>query len=322
MKHDDGGQAQKSGAHPGLLNRKANETSAQKIFGEALAVLRELIDEATHLQVRALKTSRRDTPDVVVLATMFPRMIKLLDSIELLARSGQAYGGRVLLRAFLEGAWGLEWMLLKDTERRGRQFYVTELRDRIAENEVFIPGTRTYERFIKDVLPERIAELVDADFEERAKTEIARIQNHIDSEPELLEISLEIDRQKKSPPDLRWFQLFEGPTSYRDLARVLNRGDEYQQFYQGLSNAVHGTYTQDHVWIEQRGLARIQAVRSISDLTAVLDLAWILGSRVYRLVLTYYRPAELEAFRKRFAPNGKVRFSVPDVEEQREMRIL
>jgi hypothetical protein len=175
---------------------------------------------------------------------------------------------------------------------------------------------------IENVTSHRYGELVDDDFAGKAKSEVARIRSHIDSEPELLEISLEIDRQKKSPPDLRWFQLFGGPTSYRNLARELERGDEYHQFYQGLSNAVHGTFTQDHVWVEQRGLARMQPVRAISDLTAVLDLTWILASRIYRLILTYYRPGELEAFRRRFAPDGKVRFSVPDVEEQRELRIL
>jgi hypothetical protein len=100
--------SQSSGAHEALLNRKHSEKSASEIFGDGLTVLRELIDEATHLQVRALKTSARETPDVVLLGILLPRAIKLLDSLDLLASSGQAYGARVLLRALLEGAWGLE----------------------------------------------------------------------------------------------------------------------------------------------------------------------------------------------------------------------
>jgi hypothetical protein len=312
-----------SQSHEALLDREHTEASVQRIFGSALNVLRELIDEATHLQVRALKTSQRETFDVVLLGTLFPRIMKLLDTIEILSRAGQAYGARPSLRSLIEGAWGIEWMVHADFERRGRQYYVVELRDRIGENEAFTPGTKAYQRMAEDVSSERLRELLrGTNGEGIASSEIRRIWDHINSEPELLVISQEIDRQGKSPPNVRWFQLFDGPSDYRKLARSLGRGDEYQFSYQALSHAVHGTLAQDHVWIEKRGLARMQPIRAIQGVTEILDLTWALALRIYSLVLTHYRPEEIPAFRSRFFPQGKSRFIIPEFEVQQDMRIL
>jgi hypothetical protein len=314
---------EKSQAHERLLDREHTEASVQRLFGSALDVLRELINEATQLQVRALKTSRRETPDVVLLGMLFTRVIKLLDTIEILSRAGQAYGARPSLRSLIEGAWGIEWMLRTDFERRGRQYYVVELRDRIAENEAFVPGTKAYQRRAEDVSSERLRDLLgDRNGEEIASLEIDRTWRHIKNEPDLLVISNEVDRQGKSPPNVRWFQLFDGPSDYRKLARVLGRGDEYQFSYQGLSHAVHGTLTQDHVWIDKPGVAHMQPIRAIESVTAILDLTWALALRIYNLVLTHYRPGEKPALRNRFFPEGKSRFIIPEFEVERDLRIL
>lgn len=309
-----------SSAHEGLLNRPHAEASVRELFGDPLDVLRELIDEATHLQVRAMTTSARGTADVVILGTFFSRTIKLLDSIEVLSRAGQAYGARIPLRVLLEGAWGLEWMLKSDTTRRGRQYYVVDQRNLIAENESFIPGTRAYERFCRDVDPGKRSELIPADFEERARAEVKRLRDHILSEPELSEINDEIDKHKKS--DVRWFQLYGGPASYRDLAQALGRGEEYQMSYAGLSHAVHGSARQDHVYVERSGLARLVNIRAIDNLTNVLDLTWILALRTYRLVLMHYRPGEFPAFRSRFFVDDESRFVLPEVEIKQELKVL
>jgi hypothetical protein len=230
-----------------------------------------------------------------------------------------------MLRALLEASWGIEWMLKADTERRAKQYYVLDIRERIELNESFVPGTKTFESLKIDVPPDRLRELgFDEEAEAISLANIAKNREHLDEYSDLKLIDEEVSRhvKKRRIGLLRWFTLFGGPRDYTDLARKLGHGDEYRLVYRGLNDAVHGSNIQSHVSIETRGVAMIPAIRGLEEFRDVLEFTWSAGFRITQLMVEHYRPGETRSFLLRFFPGGKARWNLPNVEFHREMNML
>jgi hypothetical protein len=228
-----------------------------------------------------------------------------------------------MLRALLEASWGIEWMLKDDTERRANQFYVLDIRERIALNESFVPGTKAFELMKGDVPVEQQRELgINEEAETVSRANIRKNRDHLDEYPDLKVIDEEVSRQTRRVGLIRWFTLFGGPQDYTDLARKLGHGDEYRLVYRNLNDAVHGSNIQSHVSIETAGVAMIPAIRGLEEFGDVLQFTWIAGYRITRLMIEHYRSGELQSFISRFFPGGKERWNLPNVEFHREVNML
>lgn len=311
------------GAHPGVLDRHYAEETSETVYGNSLDLIKQLIDEGTNLQVRALVSSPREIPDVVLLGVLFRHSLQLLDSVEILLRRGQAQGARIVLRALLEASWGIEWMLKADTERRAKQFYVLDIRERIELNESYVPGTKAFESMKVDLPIEQQRELgIDKEAAVVSRANIKKNREHLNEYPDLKLIDDEISRQDRRIGLLRWFTLFKGPRDYPDLARKLGHGDEYRLVYRSLNDAVHGSNIQSHISVETQGVAMIPAIRGLEEFRNVLEFTWIAGFRITEMMIEHYRPGEMQSFLLRFFPGGKARWNLPNVEFHREMNML
>jgi hypothetical protein len=308
-------------AHPLVLDARQAVADVHHYFGASLDVLRELVDYATNLKVRIHSMGVGDTDRVAAVAVLYHRIIALLDSSELLLRVGQVYGTRLEARALLEASWNLEWMLMADVHRRARQFYVLDLRRRIAEMERSIPGHASYEalKLMVDatdlVGKERLLSVTEDEIAD-VKGEITKFRNHINEIPEFRTVSQEIDKRKKLS-DVKWFQLFGGPSDHRALAKQLGYEYEYEVFYRLDSNAVHGAWVQDHISIKN-DIARSVPIRGLRDFGRVADVVWTAGFRSTEKVISHFRPGELPAFVNQFIPRGKLRWNPPEVEVEIE----
>jgi len=135
------------GPHLLILNRADAVDSVQKYFAESLAQLRELLNEGTRLEVRGLQSGAGELDVVIPLAVLYHRILTLVDSIEVLISAGQSYGARIILRALLETGWSLDWMLRENVARRIGQYYVADIRRRVAELARVEHGTDEHSRF-------------------------------------------------------------------------------------------------------------------------------------------------------------------------------
>lgn len=304
---------------PGFSREYARQEVA-RVYGTVLGLFNEVQDECSSFQTRVLVSGRRELEDIVLAGVMYRRVQALFDSVIVQLTVGQIHGANLVLRALLETGWAIEWMLRDDTPLRARQFYVLRLRNQIAENAAYVPGTAEHSRFARDIDSDRLAELrLPPNIEEIARNEIARITAHIAKYPDLSRVDKEISHQKKRLDRLHWFELFGGPDSYGGLARELGRGDEYVVMYRNLSHAIHGSRTQDHIGIPEAGRATVQPIRELEGFADVVHLVWGLILRVHRLLILHFRPGELEGFQRRFFPDGKSRLQLPEVEFTREI---
>ncbi|MFL5385523.1 MAG: DUF5677 domain-containing protein [Longimicrobiaceae bacterium] len=291
-----------------------------RIYGPVLDLFLEMLDECASFQTRAIISSKRELEDTVLAGVLYRRVQALFDSIVVQLSAGQIHGANLVLRAFLETAWAIEWMLKEDVALRARQYYVLRLRHQIAENAVFIRGTEEHKQFAKDLSDQRLTELgLPSNSEEIARNEMERVAAHIAKYPDLAHVDAEISRRKKRVSDLKWFELFGGPNNYGALARHLDRGDEYVVTYRNLSHAIHGSRTQDHVLVREPGKAEIQPIRELEGFAGVVQLAWALILRVHKLMVMHFRPDEFPSFQRRFFPEGKSRLNLPDVEFERDV---
>src|SRR5215213_3950288 len=298
-------------AHPLVLDARQAAVDVHRFFGESLDVLRELIDYATNLELRIHSMGIGDTDRVAAVGVLYHRIVALLDASELLLRAGQVYGTRLQARALLEASWSLEWMLKGDVDRRACQFYVLDLRKRVAELERCVPGTASNNE-LKRIIDaanlvgkERILTLTEDEIAS-VKTDIGNILARIEEVPEFRSISKEIDKRKKLS-DVKWFQLFKGPNDHRALAIELGYEAEYEVFYRLDSNAVHGAWVQDHISIKNE-VARQVPIRGLRDFGRVADVVWNAGFRSTEKAISHFRAGELLAFVKQFVPGGKMRW--------------
>ncbi|HSU16819.1 DUF5677 domain-containing protein [Longimicrobium sp.] len=308
-------------AHPLVLDAAQSAKDVERYFGASLDVLRELIDFATNLEIRIHSMGVGDTDRVVGVGVLYHRNVALMDAAELLLRSGQVYGARLQARALLEASWNLEWMLNADVHRRACQFYVLDLRKRIAEPERFIPGTASNDE-LKSVISaanvfdkERILAISEEEIA-GARQNIAEIRQRIREVPDFQFVNAEIDRQKKLA-GLKWFQLFGGPNDHRNLAKRLGYESEYEIFYRLDSNAVHGTWVQDHISI-RNDIARSVPIRGLRDFGRVADVVWNAAFRSTKQVIDHFRPGEMLTFLRQFMPGGNSRWDPPIVESEIE----
>lgn len=303
------------GAHLLVLNRQEAVANAATYFGLALDVLSELIDEGTRLEVRILGQGAGELRRVIPIAVLYHRLLAILDSIEVLLRAGQAYGARILTRSLLETSWSLEWMLKDEVELRAHQYYVIDLHQRAEELERSVPGTPAYAR-LKKALGTQADSMLAINEEEIADVKASRadILRRLREYPELRKVDQEVERRKKKKGgELKWFQLFGGPNTFRDLAERLDHAEEYEVFYRMDSHAVHGSWIQDHISIRDEVAANLP-LRNMRDFGRVADEAWTTGFRTTINVLKHFREGELRGFVLRFMPGGKLRWNPPEVE--------
>jgi hypothetical protein len=212
-------------------------------------------------------------------------------------------------------------MLESDVDRRACQFYVLDLRRRVVELERGIPGTAPYEELKRIIGATNLVgkdQFLSVTKEEvmRARKDSEEILTRIEEVPEFRVVSKEIDKRKKLS-DVKWFQLFGGPSDHRALAKKLGYESEYEVFYRLDSNAVHGAWAQDHISIRDE-IARSVPIRGLRDFGRVAEVVWNSGFRSTEKVISHFRPGELLTFFKQFVPGGKFRWNPPEVEVEIE----
>ena len=114
----------------------------------------------------------------------------------------------------------------------------------------------------------------------------------------------------------KWFSLFGGPGSLRELAKRLKIEGQYLTLYGYWSRVSHA---EDYARFSRRDAASDPTVRLIRDSSQMIEIAWFAASfmlRATRLVLGKFRPSEdmaiwyLRDVKPLYSPTG---FSPPTV---------
>jgi uncharacterized protein DUF5677 len=271
-----------------------------------------LVNYGSNLIPRCFESSEKKLHDTVIIVNFLKQAVALLDSIHILASKGSTVPCFICLRSLFEISTYIEWIFQKDTEKRGSLYFVWDLRRKLRWTLSIKRGTREYEahkQHISDanvaVTPPGIdAKLVDA--------QIAQLNRKL-SVPECASINQEFERIKNGLTDKEWYAP-AGVKNFREMAKAVKREGEYKVLYSSFSAITHGL-TLDQQISFSKGRVIFEPIRNITSLDLIFRHTLNFALRIYRSMLTHYRPGEVENFGKKYLTEWRQRFlSVKKVE--------
>ena len=270
-----------------------------------VAYLAELVDYGVQFMKRALASSARDVPAVVILPVLLRQALAFADAVYIHLRAGAVYSSVPDLRSLFEATLSMEWILVGPPSRRvptdewvsnwTRQFYVAELRAERVWTRRCVPGTHDHAVFRK-AAPKLAADLVSKPaVVQGARDRLKEIQRHIRSRPLLRAANQRLGPlAKKLGREPEWYRP-AGPSSLRQMAQRLERDAEYEVLYKQWSEVSHGSRSSTHISITGSTLV-IDPIRSPAELPTILLLTSRVLERALLLAMDRFRPDEVATF--------------------------
>lgn len=295
-----------------LLDREKIDTFVMGNLTPTIALLRELVDYGVAL-INKCTQQGGSLADLVIEAHFFKHAVTMLDAVEIQLSRGAVFSVGVSARSMLEAYIYLAWILEKDTEVRGRQFYVWHLRQKRVWVRRVIPGTAEYEHFKKHTAT--LLDMKDPAKRRSLESEANRQDADISAiltNPSNNTINTTFDKLKKRHFDVAWYRP-NGPSSIGDMARKLNLGAEYDFFYSQFSEISHAGAFEKHVKFDGKAIV-FEPLRSPEGIRTVVNVVATLAFRIFLLMNAKYFPQDMQSFAQSYVDDWRTRFlTVPEI---------
>jgi hypothetical protein len=281
-------------------------------FSDQLELLRDIVNYGSNLIPRCFESSPKSVADIVVIAVLLKHTVAMLDGVELHVSNAAVLASHISMRGLYEAHLYLSWILSSDSENRARHYYVWTLRQRRKWNNRVISGTKERLNFehVFQHLPgfqspsesdqQRVQQL-----EREAAKDVTQIDQLLTSQT-YKAINDAFANYWKRSYDPLWHAPC-GANSIRQLAKKLGLLHEYDVVYSGLSNVTHSSCFRQHVAVQDNSIV-FEPIRYLESIDFVLKLAFSISIRVYREVLQYYRPSEMENFHRKYIEEWRTPF--------------
>lgn len=295
-----------------LLDREKIDTFVMGNLTPTIALLRELVDYGVALISKCAQQGG-SLADLVIEAHFFKHAVTMLDAVEIQLSRGAVFSAGVSARSMLEAYIYLAWILEKDTEVRGRQFYVWHLRQKRVWARRVIPGTAEYEHFKKHTAT--LSDMKDPAKRRSLESEANRQDADISAiltNPNNNTINTAFDKLKKRHFDVAWYRP-SGPSSIGDMARKLNLDAEYDFFYSQFSDISHAGAFEKHVKFDGKAVV-FEPLRSPEGIRTVVNVVATLAFRIFLLMIAKYFPQDMQSFTQSYVDDWRTRFlTVPEI---------
>jgi hypothetical protein len=276
--------------HREVIDREYVRATAQDVIDIATPLLREIVNHASMTFRRCaaeIAPTHEESVDLAPL-TLYRYEIELVDGIQELVNSVCTVAAIPVLRAAFETCLQLEY-LVKDKalfRERSLAWFCGHLRTKIASykrlDTSYPQGQEFHDswnsRFDALNLPEDLV---------RRKRE--NLENLLESD-QLKDIANSFKSSKKSMP--HWYSIPNGPDNLRELARELDRAEEYDIWYRRWSGQAHGEDAQAYLVPAGEDRGGFRLIRDPKDLPLVASTAANSLLRATRLMVSHYREGE------------------------------
>ena len=292
-----------------LIDRSTSISQVQENFSDILDVLCDVVNYGSNLIPRCFTSSKRGLEDAIILGVLVRQAIAMFDAIEILISNAAVYPCHLQTRAIFEASLYLEWILMADTEKRAKYYYVANIRqERIwaQRTQSGTPENLAYEKIMKpfsNVVLDTTKSLGD-----KGQKYLQEI-NRILAQSSLVDIDehFEAYRAKsKLKYDPYWYAPL-GPRSVRQIADAVKRLHEYELIYSESSEVMHSTSQKHHIKFSQ-GLIEFTPIRYLDGIDIVIRLSMSMMLKIYMDVLKYYRPDETINFGKKYNDDWRKEF--------------
>jgi len=256
-----------------FIPRDIHKTDFQKILDEYSSVLEELVNFASHV-AKWCTEKKHGGEELAPIMLSFRHIIELIDSISVLVKYACIEPCKILLRAVFESVLNVNYLLEKDTKKRGLAFMTCCWHQAINNLRKMNPEDSMHKQFLAKKRRDKFARNVPLPEIPDVKKRIKILEDHlvspeyIESEKEFQLLKSTIKRKRKEIPKktnswhlifrwikniikkgprettknrLNWYSLYQGPANIEQLANYLELPIQYDLLYREWSGLAHGT---------------------------------------------------------------------------------
>ena len=281
----------------GLLDRETSRAQTREIRALGRPVLRSVVDEADGIFQRCIQTAAGADENLGILMP-FHHAIEMLDGVEVLLNKSCVVASYTPLRSAFEASLAVRYVLADDTERRALSYVVSSKYKRLHWCEEQNPESKRGKQFIADMGIEEGSEFPMPDAADLA-AEVESIREMLSTDP-YAPIAAEYERiAKERRGRMKWYSLFEGPSSVREMAKSLSQLDDYLIFYREMSKTVHATDLRRRLITARDGTSpAVTVIRSPIGMPSAYLWGIVIGLELTRAVMNHYRSGESIRFGK------------------------
>jgi len=298
-----------------ILDRDKHEGDARQHFSKQIDLLVDLANYGSNLIPRAYDSSSKKLEDIVVIGVLLKQVVSMIDAVEILVSEGAVGPANLQARAAFESSLYIDWILMSESERKAKYYYVSDLRNQRLWALRLKTGTPEKQVFSKALsyLGKHLETARLEDLEKEAEEVLAKIDSLL-TRNAWNEISLAFDKKKnkKTGAETYWYKML-GVSSIRQLAEHVGRLAEYDLFYSRSSEVMHAASYRDHIQFH-KGIVFFEPIRQLKDMHNLLRFINSVAISSYMSVLKHYRPGELTHFTRKYMRDWRTAFlNIPTV---------
>jgi hypothetical protein len=292
-----------------ILDRKKHKQDFDDHFIYIEKLLKDIVNYGSNLIPRCFTTSERKLEDAVIIGVLLRQVITMVDAAEILISNAAIYSSQLQARAGFEASIYIDWILKSDTEKKAKYYYVANLRkDRLWAYRTI--GESPDQSQFDEMAGELSSELLKKadEMKAEAKRQIEKIDRVL-SGASFLDVNNDLQNykdQKRLPYEPTWYSPL-GVSSVRQIAIEVKRLPEYEFFYSLTSEVMHSSRYRHHIQFGN-GKLTFEPVRCLKGIDTLINFMVACTLKTYMNILGHYRPAEIPAFRKKYAEDWRVSF--------------
>lgn len=284
-----------------ILDRKKHVNDVRNNFSDELNLLIDFVNYGTNLIPRAFVSSDRSLTPIIIVGVLLKQIVSMFDAFEILVANANLHAAQLAARAIFEASVYIEWILKEKADEKVEYYYVSNLRGERKWVLRTIEGTSEHDNFshIRDQLdvdPASKSPEMSLD----AKKHLAEV-NRILAQDSFKNVDADLERlknQNRRKLEPSWYKPFQ-VHSLRHMAKLLKRHAEYDIFYSQGSDVTHAARYKDHIKISTEKIL-FRPIRLLEGIHSLLYFTISTVLRTYKLILSYYRPGEVDNFNKKY----------------------
>lgn len=272
-----------------LFDPDLSKATAKERIEPAVALIDEVRNYGHTLFARCAYRPEGGDENIAILF-LYYHLLEMLDAVGVLVAESAPIPAELQVRAIFEALVALSFILKADTVRRAHAYLVSAFAERIRFYESLDPSTPAGQRYRQALASDTNCATVQP--ETPRPEAIERLKSGL-AQPGYAEAYAEYQRLSRQRP-AHWFQLFDGPSNLRELAREVGREGTYEGLYGEWSILGHAkdALLRHLVEGQTRGPA-VRPTRNPETIPQTVSHAVSLALEATRLMIERYRPGEL-----------------------------
>jgi hypothetical protein len=275
-----------------LLDRELSKSTASEFLAIANPMLTELVNYGTNLMGLCGLTSVSEQGALVLI---YSHIIEMTDGTQVLVSECCPVAAVPLLRSSFEALLALDYVLEENSTRRALAWWVGMIHEQIGYLENQDPETPKGKELQRALAKEKYLSfftlpLGGPDKLKSIKERLAYWQTVLESgDAQAIETEYKrVARERRHSP--KWYELYDGPQSLRQLARRLNCEASYELLYGTWSGIVHPQHLVHSLGQVADGLTEFGPLRQPVSLRHVTVYTSLFFLHASRLMAHHFKP--------------------------------